>query len=188
MSECLASPAVRNTSKRAHEPLPRELDHEQRDWGAERQGEQWVRFLEGMKGTWILLTALWTLSNNLPMGSWEVLTHQSPQMVQELPQLLLCMKHIRPHPGLVSCLDSQQQGQSKPCLIASECPQKADPNVLAKEWHLGFFFYHLWENETKTISTWPGVLQDPGKAYKLRNSVEKRSKRHGSAIPIESLR
>lgn len=140
MSECLASPAVRNTSKRAHEPLPRELDHEQRDWGAERQGEQWVRFLEGMKGTWILLTALWTLSNNLPMGSWEVLTHQSPQMVQELPQLLLCMKHIRPHPGLVSCLDSQQQGQSKPCLIASECPQKADPNVLAKEWHLGFFF------------------------------------------------
>ena len=115
------------------------MNHEWYDWGAERQGEQWIRFLEVMKGTWILLTALWTLSNNLPTGCWELLTHQSPQIVHELPQHLLCLKHTQPHPGLAPCVDSQQQGQSKLWPRASECPQKADPNVLAKEWHLSFF-------------------------------------------------
>lgn len=38
------------------------------------------------------------------------------------------------------------------------------------------------------VSTWPGALQDQGKAYKLRNYAPGESEKHGAGISTEGLR
>ena len=152
------------------------------DWGVKRSWEHSSQGSECIKGTWIILTTLWTLWGGWLMSQWGHFTCRFPQQAQWHPKYSTYLTHTHIRPATCMPLQAASVSLSDSWWVCAE--SWPDSMELEKAQKLENFRALASEKKTGSLSTSPG-FSDQEKVYSPKNFPPRGKKRCGAGTSIE---